>query len=229
MLALATPYPEEILGALGEGRVVWHDPYMDARPEMAVWGAGGAAVVAVHSTKGRMLSISVVTPTVDEKKTKVNLVGPQGLLLYFLHEAHAGAGHGRDVFQQYYLWTLDIINTASSLLGAAGKGVTNEVLVKFINTSPFSLTTRTLGRTNHDSAYLIKMATAMHAVGDSPPASLELGSREDLAKVLVGLPANYYPGKAHRGVKAARPTFDYGKNYLFHRAGGIRSTSKGKA
>ena len=38
---------------------------------------------------------------------------------------------------------------------------------KFINSSPFGLTTRTMGTVNHDSAYIIKMADAAQANSSS--------------------------------------------------------------
>ena len=71
-----------------------------------------------------------------------------------------------------------------------------------------------MGDVNHDAAYIIKIADAAQAVGDTPPASLHLGV--DVKKILDGLPQRgYYPATS----KKPPPPFDYNRNILFQAVG----------
>jgi hypothetical protein len=79
-------------------------------------------------------------------------------------------------------------------------------------TSPFYPTLFTLGNVNHDTSYLIKIATISNKLGDIPPPSLKI--RDDIKDILVGLPQNYYPETAK-----FRPSFNYEINPFFNRSG----------
>jgi hypothetical protein len=154
----------------------------------------------IYSTKDRLLSIS----TVDVGGIAIQVVSPQMLLLYFLFEAHRSTGDTRILMTKYYLWTLAMINAA-----AATKV---KDLAKFVSASPFFPSVQTLGDVNHDSAYMIKMASTVKEVGGTPPESLHLDA--SIKTILTGLPQNYYPSDGKK-----RPTpFEYG-SALFRRAG----------
>ena len=143
------------------------------------------------------------------------MVSPQYLLLHFLYEAHRAAGADRETYRAFYRHTLAVLRAAEGLfvaraagLGAAARAARMDEFAA----SPFAPTVRTLGTVNHDAAYVIKMATNAEKLHDTPPAVL--GLPPDVAGLLAGLPQNYYPEGGR-----PRPTFDYGANVLFRRAG----------
>jgi hypothetical protein len=212
-VAIATPHPDGICDARKQEGcdVVWYEPYMDAKPETAVITSEGTPL-HVFSTRGRQLA--VVAMEVNEKH--ILIVSPQYLLLHFLLEAHLARDEAvRSILTQYYLWTLDILHEGASIID---KELTPKVAAKdfdrgkFINSSPFGLTTRVMGDVNHNEAYMIRIATMAQDIGDAPPASLELEA--NVKKVLDGLPPRgYYPPKTRP------PKFDYTRNVLFQRSG----------
>lgn len=216
-VTIATPQPEKICEAKAGCRIQWFEPYMDAKPETAVIQPPGdkGAPLHVFSVKGRQLA--VIATRIG--KTKVLSVTPQYLLLHFLHEAHQASNEAqRTLMTQYYLWTLAILHIGASIISDNLESIPPSDKEfdrdKFINSSPFGLTTRVMGDVNHDAAYIIKIADAAQAVGDTPPATLHLGI--DVKKILDGLPQRgYYPATS----KKPPPPFDYSRNILFRRSG----------
>jgi hypothetical protein len=210
-IAIATPRPLEVCDTRRRAgdTVQWYEPYMDARPETAVI-TGSGAPLHVFSTSGRQLAVVAV----KAGEGRALMVTPQYLLLHFLLEAHLAPDESvRSTLTQYYAWTLAILYEGATTINKMATTKENGFdRGKFINSSPFGLTTRTMGATNHNDAYIINIATMAQAVGDTPPASLGLGV--SVKKILDGLPPRgYYPPKT-------RPAkFDYTKNALFQRSG----------
>lgn len=215
---LVSPDPEKVMETLAAAhpdaggkqtaRVTWFEPYMDSRPPSGEISGLGEDFDAlhVHSTRNRRIAISVI------KKGVPPVVSPQYLLMYLLYEAHMAAlrGHtgARDLYVQYYRHTLNLLGHAGEIFQEL-KRRAHSSLNKLINTSPFGLTTRTVGDVNHDVAYLINIAGAAQKVGDEPPFSVP---------PLEGLPTNYYPGQP-KFKKQGQPSFDYNANPLFRRSG----------
>lgn len=216
------------------GRTAWYDPFMDARPEMAVIESGREfSPLHVYSYEDKLLSVAAVEVSVvggGEKRVPLFMVSPQALLLYFLFEAHRATGDARRIATQYYLWTLEVLRASAQILSkvtinaGTDSDVAAKVVRKFINTSPFFLTTRTIGAVNHDPSYLINMARAVKDVGDIPPPSLHLSP--SLGKILDGLPTDYFPGNPRRKRPIPRgATFRYEDHVLFRRSGARSTTS----
>jgi hypothetical protein len=227
-LVLASTAPQKLVletvavSSRAPRSVTWYDPFMDARPVMAVVRSDPAdgladqtdAPVHIHSVQNKLLSVSAVDIAMarGSETATVFIASPQALLLYFLFEAHQSTGADRELATQYYLWTLEIINAAFRICSQVVLREDNKALVeKFLNSTPFFLSTRTIGTTNHDDAYLIKMAHASLDVGDSPPESLDIDP--NVKALLKGLPANYHPKPGAR-----RPEVRY-DNSLFRRSG----------
>ncbi len=154
--------------------------------------------IRVYSTARRLLAVSTLRPG-------VTIVSPQYLLLYFLLAYHRATGADKSVMLAFYHWTIEIVNAGVRALKTAADA-------KLALSSPFALTTKTMGIFNQNSAYLIRMAGAIQMVGDSPPAALGFG--RDISAILKGLPVNYNPSRGGN-----RPRFDYDACAPFRRAG----------
>lgn len=219
-ISVASSSPDEICSARKGDTIQWYEPYMDAKPETVVI-TGRGAPLHVFSTKERQLAVVAV----KVESARILIVTPQYLLLHFLHEAHRASSDAlRRVMTQYYLWTLDILQEGANSIAKKIKSIAATEKEfdrdKFINSSPFGLTTRVMGTVNHDAAYIIKMADAAQAVGDTPPSALHI--EVDVKKILDGLPQRgYYPATSKR----TPPPFDYGRNILFQRSGKPRGSA----
>lgn len=177
---------------VAKNAVEWYRPAMDAKPPMAII-QNDKTQIHLYYMPNRQLAISKL-------EKGIQIVTAQSLLHYFLYEAHHAEPTNKQIFLQFYLWTLKIINRAIELIDEQ-KDIDKAVSVKFTNTTPFGLTTRVLGEINANVAYLIREATIKK--------DLEGVSSE----IMENLPANYYPPKT-------RPEkYDYSKNELFRRDG----------
>ncbi len=229
---LAAPEPEKILSLLEAPEVgengartaetrdhrtsvaTWFNPYMDLCPAALV-GALGAGPLVVFSTANRQLAVTHISLGPGGSH-RIRIVSPQYLLLFFLQAAHRGEGAQAATAIEYYLHTLEILQTADFLLASALDAQAPEKAAKIaclLNASPFGLTTRGLGETNFDAAFLIRMASAAQAVGDEPPPPIP----NNVKSLLEGLPGGYYPATSERSRK-----FDYTASPLFQRDGGPR-------
>lgn len=227
-LLLATPWPDEVVEGLAGERnapkqVEWYAPYMDSRPLMARVSGGGLPDVDVHSTRGRLLAISVVdAPGAAGPPVKVSIVTPQYLLLNFLYEAHVGEGGVRDLYVGFYGATLRLLEAADLLIAAlreegGGPKVPESTYRAFVESSPFGLVVRPFGSVNRDASYLLRLAGSARAVGDTPPG-IDPADLPDPANV----PPKYFPGGLRdTGTADApkRPSFDYETSVAFQRAG----------
>lgn len=223
-IPVASPEPLKICDARKGGAgvsVQWYEPYMDSKPEYAIITSPGESPLHVFSVTGRQLAVAAVRAG----DTRVLMVTPQYLLLYFLHEAHqAKEETTRSIFTQYYAWALDILREGANLIAErmakpAGKEYNPDT---FVNTSPFGLVTRTMGNINHNAAYIINMAMAASDVKDVPPPALHLGPV--ITKILDGLPKRgYYPSQG----KKRPPKFDYSKSIMYQRSGAPKAGPDG--
>lgn len=192
-VVFASPWPERALAGM-PFRVF--DPYMDIYP--TTYRTADATVL---STAGRLLAVAVVRAAPG---LQALVVTPQYLLLWLLFEAHRRPAD-RAVYRAYYAHTLEVLRAAEALLADAP-----ELFAK----SPFAPAVTTLGDTNHDAAYVIKMAASARQLREAqPPAAL--GLPPGIVENLRGLPQNYY-------CEGSRPPFDYQANVLFHRSGAER-------
>ncbi len=209
-LVVASCDPETDMKQLAGTPPAWYSAIMDSRPEMAVVGN-----VHVHAIRRRLLSVSVI----EISGAPVTVVCVQALLLYFLAEAqYATTATARATAATYYGATLKMLAGATKLTAAAAAKIQDAAARdKYINSSPFMLTTRTMGDVNQDPAFRIRMAATVRDLQTDPPASLHLGTLAELKQGLEGLPGNYYPGKARPQNSAP---FDYTKSPHFARAGG---------
>jgi hypothetical protein len=226
-LLLATPWPDEVAAGIAADRdgasVEWYAPYMDSRPLMARVGGGPGPDVDVHSTRGRLLAVSVVDAPGAGAATpvQVTLVSPQYLLLNLLYEAHVSSGGARELYVEYYVATLRLLEAADILIAAlraegGGPKVSEATFRAFVGSSPFGLAVRPLGTENHDASYLIRLSCSARNVGDTPPG-LDPASLPNLANV----PPKYFPGRGRDGAGKQHPSFDYEANLDFQRAGGL--------
>jgi len=202
---LATPQPLDLVGELAgrakkyDEKPVWRAPYMDSQPATCRRTLEGKPI-EVYATRDRLLAISKL------REDQPPVVSPQYLLLYLLHNAHVTEGATRDRFLEYYLHTLEVLEIAD--LALSGLAESTPQYDAFLNTSPFVLTSRTMGEENWDSAFQIKVAQNSKAMGSAqfptPPGfpSLE------------GLPQNYY------GKRAISEPFEY-DSFFFKRAAEI--------
>lgn len=197
-LALATPWPDEIVAALAPASVTWFDPYMDSRPLLARLDAPN---VDIYSTHNRLLGVwKAVFDGV-----RVTVATPQYVLLNFLYEAHVAPDAAlRDFYLKFYVATLDLIE-AGGILIAALRGGEEKSYQKLVVRGPFGLPVKTIGDANRNASYLIRLAQSARNLEEPPDADLP-----DLALI----PVRYYPGKKRKA--AVRPTFDYS---VFRRAG----------
>ena len=209
-LVVATPWPEKIIPSR-EGKedekVVRYAPYMDLKPETTVIPGEN---LEVFTSKDRLLAISVL----KKGDARVKIVTPQYLLLYFLYEAHMASGEERDMYVYYYRATLEVLAAADKIISkmaprdaikpSVGYSEASIPYAKFLDSSPFGLTVRTLGDVNHNDAYLIMKARTATVLGKTFPGMPNLSA----------VPANYYLATAKK-----RPTFDYSSNPAFIRAG----------
>ena len=189
MAHFASPDPDSATRGLPD--VVWTDPYMDVFPETAISESAAATVL---STRDRLLSVS----TVRVGELEALVVTPQYLLLFFLFEAHRAPSEGlRRVYRDYYALTLKLLRDSEETFrdGSA------------LAASLFGPSVQTLGKTNHNAAYLIKIAKIASDLG------------EGSADLLAGLPRGYYPSQG----KARPPAFDYAASPFFQRAGARRA------
>lgn len=206
--AFASPAPDAFLAG---APAVRRAPFMDVAPE--AFAAEGFEVVSV---RGRRLA-AVAADLGGGLAGYV--VCPAFLLLWLLCQAHrAGPGAARDAFRAFYAHALALLAAADALFagalrGAADAGARRAVLDAFA-ASPFAPAVSTIGRENFDAAYLIVAAGAAERARDSAEAArAALGV--DVAGLLSGLPANFYPASAARP-----PAFDYSASPLFRRDGG---------
>ena len=220
-LVVGSATPRGLLQQIeGKRESIWYDPIMDARPEMAIISAESKDSVPIHiySYENKLLSVSVVEiSTVGKETIPVFVVSPQALLLYFLLEAHINTGERRVLATQFYLWTMEILKAATAILSSVmispsvNMDDAGVIVRKFVNSSPFFLSTRTVGTVNHDPSYLISMARIARDIGGIQSALLD------------GLPSDYFPGNAGR----KRPVpldgaFPYNVNPMFRRSGGAK-------
>lgn len=212
-LALATPWPGEVVESLG-GTAEWFAPYMDSRPLMARVSAPGTPSVDVFSTRNRLLAVT----RIEIDGVRVAVASPQYVLLNFLYEAQVAPTPAlRALYVEYYAATLNLLEAGGTLVAAlraegGGPGVPDDIFRRFVESSPFGLPVQTIGDTNHDASYLIRIAQSAIRVGDSPPG-IDPADLPDLANV----PTRYYPGGKH--TPGEHPAFDYGSNAAFQRAG----------
>lgn len=222
-LVLMSGQPVETTTAISDVQtsktaVTWFYPYMDARPDMAEIKSEAKEPVPspniqVYSTEHKLLSTTVVKISGFD----VFIATPQAVLLWFLFEYHLATDEDyKNTCIMYYQNILNIINAACKLLAASKFSGDPETALKFINTSPFFLPTRTLGTSNLDEASLIRIARTARDVGEIPSQKSEMG---DIRRLLDGLPTDYYPEK-----RARPPQFDY-SNVLFLRDGGPRAVA----
>lgn len=210
-LALATPWPDEVVADLTRGGVAveWYAPYMDSRPLMA-----RTADVDVYSTRNRLLAVSKILCG----ESVVTVASAQYILLNFLYEAHAASEQDdRDLYVVYYKALLALLEAGGDLIAAlrsegAGPEVSAETYRSFVESSPFGLPVTTIGDVNRDSSYLIRLANSARQVGDEPPG-IDPTDLPDLANV----PARYFPGGKH--TVGEHPSFEYSANIAFQRAG----------
>ena len=217
MVTVASPWPAEVIAGPAER----FRPYMDVHPES--YRAGG---VVVLSTKGRRLAASLIRAPAGAGETgaghsgarRVFVVTPHYLLLWLLCEAQRlSAPAAAGVHRAFYAHTLEIIRAAVGIYadileGLAGRPEALAAAMDSFAASPFAPTVTTIGSLNLDAAYIIKMAGNAARLQDSPPAALNLEA--DIATLLTGLPANYYPAKSKQ-----HPPFNYDINPLFLRSG----------
>ena len=209
VVVVASPWPERALA--GAARF---EPFLDVCPE--TFHLGGAVG---FSTRGRLLAASTVrVATADGAAMQARVVSPQYLLLWLLMGAmRADAEPDRAAFRGYYAHTLEILRAAEALYagsiarGGASADAEGAALDSFA-ASPFAPTIVTLGDRNLDASYIVKMAANAARLRDTPPAALGLDA--DIAALLEGLPANYYPATSKQ-----RPVFDYDASPLFRRSG----------
>lgn len=213
-LQVVSPFIPELIAEMkkiNDGKVTTYDPYMDVAPPIAVFERKGATPIQFYSTANRLMAIAgVEAKTLDGGRMPVKIVTAQALLLFFLLGAHrAESKEAKDLMTNFYLWTLEIINTATKIvtsIGIKASGDTASMLVKkFINCTPFFLTARVIGTVNHDPSYLTRIAKVMKDVtardaNDTPPYPLT----KDIMKLLDNLPMDYFPSKKN----AIRPKFD---------------------
>ena len=213
-LALATPWPDEVVAdivRLTKGKVQWFAPYMDSRPLMAritrprVTDAG----IDVFSTHNSFLAVSKV---ISRDGVKITVASPQYILLSLLYEAHVASANLRDLYIQYYIATLDLIEGGDLLIAAlrkegGGPDVADNVYRNFIESSPFGLPIQTIGNTNHNSSYRIRLAQSAQRVGD------DLTNLPNPANT----PTRYYPSSQH--TSREHPSFDCEVNIDFQRRG----------
>ena len=205
-VVIASPWPEEAIADLSG--VSKFSPYMDISPES--YRAGDLVVL---STKGRLLAACLVRVGKDQ----AFVVTPQYLLLWLLFEAQrADSDASKNIYRTFYVHTLEILRTAEDMYAKIVDGASSEeerkAAMDSFALSPFAPTLSTIGDLNLDAAYIIKMAGNAQKLQDVPPAVLNLDP--DVAKLLEGLPANYYPATSKQ-----RPTFTYDTNFLFRRSG----------
>jgi hypothetical protein len=210
-VVFASPWPTEVL--TGADRF---SPYMDIYPES--YRAGS---IVVLSTKGRQLAASLVRieqpAEQPAEQRQAFVVTPQYLMLWFLFEAQRADDASRHTFRAFYAHTLEIIHAAESvyadLLETADSPAGRTAVMDSFAASPFAPMLTTIGAFNHDAAYTIKMARIAQKLRDTPPAVLNLDA--NIADLLVGLPADYYPATS----KQRPPTFVYENSPLFRRSG----------
>lgn len=181
---IVSPWAHEIVPAGG----VKYAPYMDMYPECYTAGK-----LTIMSTQDRLLAVT--------KIGEHNVVCVHYLLLWFLYRHHVTE---MPIYIEYYKHTLKMIECAEGLCSTP-----QEFFTKF---APFAPVLTTIGDTNHNMAYTIKMAGVIQQLKGSPPDIFKL--RPDIGSMLTGLPPNYYPESAKK-----RPTFDYNGNVLFLRSG----------
>jgi len=205
-LVLATPWPDEVVAGLrgGGSEVSQYAPYMDTRPEMTLVEGPekGTAprAVEVYSTRDRLLAVSVLKAAGG---ARVTVVSPQYLLLFFLHGALASGAPARALCVEYYRATLAVLAAADAAIARLReKEKDPDAYAKFLDSSPFGLTVRTLGERNFNASYLIRRATTERGLKVDGPG----------AKVA---PTNYYLDRA----KKRPPDFDYDANPAYVRGG----------
>jgi hypothetical protein len=211
VVVVASPWPDEIVA--GDPDAARHYPYMDVCPE--TYRAGG---IVVFSAKGRRLAASLVRVPgpAGGGPRRAFVVTPQYLLLWLLYEAQRADEGARAVYRAFYAHTLEVLRAAEEIYAgvlarAAGAAARAAAMASFA-ASPFAPTVATIGDTNHDASYVIRMAGNARRLGDKPPAALGLDA--DIAGLLEGLPSNYYPATSKQ-----RPAFAYDANVLFRRSG----------
>jgi hypothetical protein len=194
-VAVASSDPLAVLE--GADSPQWYAPYMDQQPPMAISDS-----LRVYSTKNKLLAVAAVRDDLPL------MVSPQYLMMYLLFEAEQAKDDPaqRALYLDYYRRVRTIINLGSEVLRKLAESATNPA--KMINSSPFGLTTRTMGDVNHEVSFLISVANAAKKAKIEPPVAVP---------PLEGLPENYYPRPSDTPPK--RPPFDYDANPLFRRAG----------
>lgn len=167
--------------------------------------------VVVMSTKNQLLSTFAIQAT-ETMKTLV--VSPQYLLLWFLSESSRTKDKKlKDIYLAYYVYTLEIINTAEGLYADADPDLTSAA--EHFSQSPFAPITTIMGDINNGPAFILSNVMSAAQTGAKIPPVLRIDpSAEDL---LEGLPMGYYPDR-----KKPRPVFDYDLNPLFQSSGKLR-------
>lgn len=214
-LALVSPWPDEVVDALthDSASVEWFAPYMDTRPLMGRVSTPGSPDIDVYSTRNRLITVS----TISVQGVKLRMVTPQYLLLDLLFEAMtAEEPRMRETFRRYYSSVLALLASGGEIIAAMhqeGSGsVSEEVYIKFVESSPFGFPAQTIGDSNHDAAYFILLSNAARKVGDTPP-----GVDPDNLPDPKNIPERYFPGQKHKA--GEHPPFDYAGNPAFQRGG----------
>lgn len=205
-LILATPYMDDIKPQ------EWYAPYMDARPLMARISDD----IEIHSVKNRLLAVTTVDisqmPNLLEKNTSndniIYIVSPQYLLLNFLYNSHTADKEDRKLYIKFYCATLCIIEAADLIISSLhNPKVPQHIYRSFVECSPFGLTVNTIGETNYNTSYLIRLANSVKVVNDD--------KAPDFLLKIHAPPSKYFPS----GYDIKHPKFNYEDNKDFQRAG----------
>ncbi len=145
-------------------------PYMDFKPLTYE-----NEKLVIYSTEGRLLSCKYIMFNNQE----IGIVSPMYLLLFFLHKYFLT---NNELYLTYYHLMMNMINNS-----------------KITIESPFSPSIDTIGESNINFSYIVKVAIIENKVR---------GKKSD---ILIGLPENYYPETK------TKPKFDYSINMLFKR------------
>ena len=151
--------------------------------------------INLYSMKNRLISINILRDSKSE--TKVNVVSPNYLMLWFLYKMHTSENNS-NIYRTMYVKTLQIMKEADDILGGMEK---NDYFYKMVQSSPFGLQTRVMGNTNISLSMEICLAYDRRSISINTPEDNEL---------LKDLPINYYTYK-----NKEHPSFDPKLNVLF--------------
>ena len=240
-----------------DAKVTWYEPFMDIRPPMAtVSGNDSRLELVIYSTVssigGKLLAISVL----DSENTMV--VNVQYVLLHYLFMHHTSRNdEDKQMYMELYKEAFGLLNIVMDLLvtsivsyakvkfkiEASGEQHDKMILeaIKIMNTSPFALSTKTMGTINENVPYLLSvMHTIMDINGAVRKISANSEGDNDVALVTSAkgtstirdprvdilmdarIPKNYYPANASaQGTSGDRSfeIFQYDDSILYRRSG----------